>query len=107
MILVTPLLITLLLYSHKHFSDYLANENGSTIFLQPTDKKEIANIKSSLNSDKTSGPNSIPCTMLFLSKNEAIGRFIQPFFHDCFFQSVLKNCRSYSCFYERFKIKLQ
>ena len=30
-------------YSHKHFSGYLANEN-STIFLQPTDKKEIANI---------------------------------------------------------------
>ena len=93
MILVTPILITLLLYSHKHFSDYLANENGSTIFLQPTDKKEIANIKASLNSDKTSGPNSIPCTMLFLSKNEAIGRFIQLFFHDCFFQSVLKTAK--------------
>ena len=29
-------------YSHKHFSDYLANENGNTIFLQPTDKEEIA-----------------------------------------------------------------
>ena len=24
-------------YSQKHFSDYLGNENGSTIFLQPTD----------------------------------------------------------------------
>ena len=27
-------------YSNKHFSDYLANKNGSTIFLQPTDKEE-------------------------------------------------------------------
>ena len=36
-------------YSHKHFSDYLSNESSSTIFLQPTDKEEIANIKSSLN----------------------------------------------------------
>ena len=26
-------------YKHKHFSGYLANENGSTIFLQATDKK--------------------------------------------------------------------
>ena len=30
-----------------------------TIFLQPTDKEEIANIISSLNSNKASGPNSI------------------------------------------------
>ena len=39
-------------YSHKHFSDYLSNESSSTIFLQPTDKEEIANIISSLNSSK-------------------------------------------------------
>ena len=31
-------------YSHKQFSDYLVNESCSTIFLQPTDKEEIANI---------------------------------------------------------------
>ena len=37
-------------YSHKHFSDYLSNESDSTIFLQPTDKEEIANIISSFNS---------------------------------------------------------
>ena len=47
-------------YSHKHFLDYLSNENSSTIFLQPTDQEEIANIISSLNSNKASGPNSIP-----------------------------------------------
>ena len=38
-------------------SDYLSNENSSTIFLQPNNKEEIANIISSL---KASGPNSIP-----------------------------------------------
>ena len=48
-------------HSHKHFSDYLANESGRTIFLQPTDKEEIANIISYLNSNKAFGPNSIPC----------------------------------------------
>ena len=34
----------------KKNSDYLGNENCGTIFKQPTDKEEIANIKSSLNS---------------------------------------------------------
>ena len=57
-------------YSHKYFSVYLSNESSSTIFLQPTDKEEIANIISSLNSDKASGPNSIPYKILFLLKNE-------------------------------------
>ena len=46
-------------YSHKHFSD-LSNESSSTIFLQPTDKEEVAKIISSLNSNKASGPNIIP-----------------------------------------------
>ena len=31
-------------YTHKHFSEYLSNESDGTIFLQPTDKEEIANI---------------------------------------------------------------
>ena len=43
-------------YSHKHLSDYLSNENNNTIFLQPADKEEIANIMLSLNSNKASGP---------------------------------------------------
>ena len=57
-------------YSHKHFSDYLSNESNSTIFLQPTDTEEVANIISSLNSKKASGPNSITYRILFLLKNE-------------------------------------
>ena len=56
-------------YSHKYFSDYLKNECDSTIFLQPI-SNEIANIVCSLNSNKASGPNSIPYRILFLLKNE-------------------------------------
>ena len=56
-------------YSHKQFSDYLSNESSSTIFLQPTDKEETANIISSLNTKKASGPNSIPYRILFILKN--------------------------------------
>ena len=69
MILLTPLKICFasiaettkrsIKYSHKHFSDYLSNESSSTIFLQPTDKEEIASIISSPNSNKASSPNSI------------------------------------------------
>ena len=54
---------------HKHCSEYLSNESDSTIFLQPTDKEDIAKIISSLNSNKASGPNSIPYG-IFLLKNE-------------------------------------
>ena len=43
-------------YTHKYFSDYLLNESDSKIFLEPTDKEEIANIISSLSSSKASGP---------------------------------------------------
>ena len=57
-------------YSHKHFSDYLSNESISTLFLQPTDREEIVNIISSLNSNKASGPNNIPYRILFLLKND-------------------------------------
>ena len=55
------------LYSHKKFRDYLANGNGSTIFLQPTDKEEVTNIISSLNSNKASYPNSIRFCIIITS----------------------------------------
>ena len=57
-------------YSRKHFSDYLSNnENSNTILLQPTDKEEIANIISSINYNKASGPTCVPYR-IFLLKNE-------------------------------------
>ena len=83
-------------YSHKHFLDYLSNENSSTTFLQPTDKEERANIISSLNSNKTSGPNSIPYRILFLVKNEISKQLADVFnlsFIAVFFPSVLKTVK--------------
>ena len=83
-------------YSHKHFSDSLSNESSSTIFLQPTDKEEIANIISSLNSNKTSGPNSIPYRVLFLLKNEIskqLGDLFNLSFMTGVFPSVLKTAK--------------
>ena len=40
------------------------------MFLQPTDKEEIANITSSPNSHETFSPNSIPYRIFFFLKNE-------------------------------------
>ena len=83
-------------YSHKHFSDYLSNESDSTVFLQPTDKEEIANIKSSLNSSRNSGPNSIPYRILFLLKNEISKQLADLFnlsFKTSVFFSVLKTAK--------------
>ena len=45
---------------HKHFSDFLKNSSANSIFLTPTDPKEIATHISSLNIRKATGPNSIP-----------------------------------------------
>ena len=83
-------------YSHKHFSDYLSSESSTTIFLQPTDKEEITNTISSLNSNKASGPNSIPYRILFLLKNE-ISKQLADLFNISFitgvFPSVLKTAK--------------
>ena len=42
---------------------------SSTIFLKPTDKEELANIISSLKSNKAPAPDSILYITLFLLKN--------------------------------------
>ena len=83
-------------YSHKHFSDYLKEECESTIFLKPTSKEEIGNIISSLNSNKTSGPNSIPYRILFLLKNEIsikLGDLFNLSFVNGIFPLVLKTAK--------------
>ena len=57
-------------FSLKHYTDYLSSTNTNTFFLTPTDKNEIAFIMSSLDSHKSSGPNSIPVKILKLLKND-------------------------------------
>ena len=47
-------------FSHKHFSDFLKNRSYISFLISPTDKTEIENIMSSLDFNKSVGPNSIP-----------------------------------------------
>ena len=95
-------------YSHKHFSDYFSNESSSTIFLQPTNKEELANI-SSLNSNKASGSDSIPYGILLLLKNEISKQLVDLFnlsFMTSVFPSVLKTAKAVPVFKNRFEIRL-
>ena len=57
-------------FSHKHFSDFLKNRSSISFFVSPTDKKEIKNVISSLDSNKSVGPNSVPTKVLKLLKND-------------------------------------
>ena len=57
-------------YSCKHFSDFLKDKNQNSFFLSPTNKYEIQNVISSVNSNKSVGPKSIPTRILKLLKND-------------------------------------
>ena len=73
-----------------------SNEYSSTIFLQPTDKEEIANAIYSLNFNKAFGPCSLPYRMLFLLKNKISRQLLDLFnlsFKTGIFPSILKTAK--------------
>ena len=57
-------------YSHKHFSSFLKHRSHDLFFLSLTDKYEIINIVSSLDSNRSIGPNTIPTKILRFLKND-------------------------------------
>ena len=57
-------------FSNKSFQDFLHHPNEEFLFITPTDENEINLIISSLNSDKSTGPNSLPTKILKLLTNE-------------------------------------
>ena len=74
----------------------LLEKARSTMFLQPTDKEEIANVISSLKSTKASSPNSTPYRILFLPKNEMSNQLADLFnlsFMTGVFPSVIKTAK--------------
>ena len=80
-------------YSHKHFSNFLKNRSDDSFFLSPTEKHEIINIISSLDTNKSTGPNSIATKILKLLKND-ISTQLSDIFNVSFstgvFPSILK-----------------
>ena len=57
-------------FSNKSFQDFLHHPNEQSIFITPTDAHEVNIIISSLNSNKSTGPNSLPTKILKLLKIE-------------------------------------
>ena len=83
-------------YSHKHFSEYLKHQCNNSIFIQPTDSEEIANIISSLNINKACGPFSIPNKILILLKQDISLQLADLFnlsFSSGSFPSILKTAK--------------
>ena len=80
-------------FSHKHFSDFLKNRSSISFFISPSDKTEIENVISSLDSNKSVGPNSIPNKILKLLKNDISSQLSEIFnisFSSGVFPSILK-----------------
>ena len=57
-------------FSNKSFQDFLHHPNADSLFITPTDAHEVNLIISSLNSYKSTGPNSFPTKTLRQLKNE-------------------------------------
>ena len=63
-------------YSPKHFSDFLKDKNQNSFFQSSTNNYEIHNAISSLDSNKSVGPNSIPTRILKLLKMISLSSYL-------------------------------
>ena len=83
-------------FSNKSFQDFLHHSNEELLFIRPTDAHEVNLIISSLNSNKSTGPNRFPTKILKLLKNE-ISTHLADIFNLSFslgvFPSILKVAR--------------
>ena len=80
-------------FSLKHFSDFLKNRSTISIFISLTDKTEIENIISLLDSNKSAGLNSIPTKVLKVLKNDISSQLSEIFnisFSSVVFPSIPK-----------------
>ena len=80
-------------FSNKSFQDFLHHPNADSLFITPTDAHEVNLIISSLNSDKSTGPNSLPTKILKLLKNDISTHLADIFnlsFSSGVFPSILK-----------------
>ena len=80
-------------FSNKSFQDFLHHPNEDSLFITLTDANEVNLIISSLNSDKSTGPNSLPTKILKLLKNEISTHLVDIFnlsFSSGVFPSILK-----------------
>ena len=80
-------------FSNRSFQDFLHHPKEESLFITPTDAHEVNLIISWLNSDKSTGPNSLPTKILKLLKNEISTHLADIFnlsFSSGVFPSILK-----------------
>ena len=78
------------------FQIFLKIRSNISFFVSPTEKKEIENVISSLDSNKSVGPNSIPTKVLKLLKNGISSQLSEIFnisFSSGIFPSILKTAK--------------
>ena len=94
-------------FSHKHFSDFLKNRCSISLFVSPTNKTGIENVISSLDSNKSVGPNSIPTKILKLLKNDISSQLSEIFnisFSSGVFLSIPKTAKVIPVYEKDFKL---
>ena len=80
-------------FSNISFQDFLHHPDEESLFITPTDAHEVNLIISSLNSNKSTGPNSLPTKILKLLKNKIsthLKDLFNLFFSSGVFPSILK-----------------
>ena len=95
-------------FSHKHFSVFLKNRSNISFSVSPTDKTEIQNVISSLDSNKSVEPNRIPTKILKLLKNHISSQLSKMFnisFFSGVFPSVLETVKVIPIHKEGFKAR--
>ena len=59
----------------KSFHSYLKSSNENPFFLSPTTKEDVEGILSTLKTNKTAGPDSVPTRILNISKNAYLNQY--------------------------------
>ena len=80
----------------RNFSGNLKNPNVESFFMTPTSPEEIANLIQTLSSNKSTGPNSIPMSILKKIKNEisiSLSAIINNSFENGIFPNLLKSAQ--------------
>ena len=95
-------------YSAKEFHEFLSQLNIKSFFLSPTDKNDIISTISSLESQKASGPNSIPIKTLKIKKNDIsdqLAVLLNLSFTCSYFPTILKTSKVTSIYKKDSKLK--
>ena len=83
-------------FSNKSFKSFLSTKNNDSFIITTTNKEEICKVISSLNINKSCGPNSIPTKILHLVQNQIskhLATICNLYFSTEIFPTILKTVK--------------